>query len=202
MLYAKIFQTNVINHSNELSRVKEFEGQLLKLDPNQLIVSFHNGKSATYRLEFLEEDFLSKTYLGKFDNDVKFRLIYPSDFTLNNLKTKYNCVSAFSIGSLNPDGYAIHFLLFESIVDCKLEIVEKDIAEQIEMLILVALMELKAGQHQFFLEYSKRILGLINDSSELLDLEKGEELLGIMRQNVNLYNSENKKKIIGLPKST
>jgi len=196
MLKAKIFQTNVLRQSDEVLTVKEIEGQLVELNTKQLKISFQNGKISTYDLEFFEKDFNTETYVGKFENNIKFRLIRPNDFALENLKSEYECDSAFSIASINPDGYAIHFLLLKVKGDIEIDVVEKGNNEQLERLISGSIMAMQVGLHQNFLDYTKRILNLINDITSLLEFENGETLIQIMRQNINLYDSEEKKKII------
>ncbi|MDO8998445.1 MAG: hypothetical protein Q7W45_01680 [Bacteroidota bacterium] len=196
MFKAKIFQTNVLRLSNEVHIVKEIEGQLVEINPKELKVSFQNGENSIYDLEFLEKDFNTETYIGKFENDIKFRLIRPNDFALENLKKEYECVSAFSIASINPDGYAIHFLMLNINNDIGIDVVEKGDNEQLKRLISGSIMAIQVGLHQNFIDYTKRILNMIFDINYLLEFENGGNLIQIMRQNINLYSSDEKRKIM------
>jgi hypothetical protein len=65
------------------------------------------------QLTILEEDVFSTTYLGEFPNNEKFRIISFSEITKELLKKKGEN-ETLSFGSVNTNGYAIHFELIES----------------------------------------------------------------------------------------
>lgn len=65
-------------------------------------------------LKFLEEDFSTISYLGKYKNRIEFRVIRPTDLSLANLKNRFDCEAAFSIASVDPSSYAVHFILSNS----------------------------------------------------------------------------------------
>ena len=195
MLKARIFQTNVIKESNDIEKVKDIENQLIDLSPSKIKIVFDNGKVSIYNLQFSEEDFSTSTYIGEFENGTKFRLIRPNELSLSNLKSRFNCVSGFSIASINPDGYAIHFLLIE-IDNCDdVSLISKGNKEQMQRLVDGSLMAMQVGMHQNFLDYSKRLLKLIEESYEIEQLKNGFDILQIMKRNINLYSEEEKRKL-------
>lgn len=194
---ANLFQKNVASQfeSDSLERVNSFHHSLVSIGERIFKVKTLDGNEFSFSIKFSEKDNFTKTYIGKFENGIGFRLIQPIGLSLDMAKSKNNALGGFTISSINPNGWALHFLLTEKndIRETNALVTGKN--EQIEKLIFGSLMAIQAQLHKNFLDYSKRILSLINHTDEIINLENGQEILRIMRQNINMYDSEEKNKI-------
>lgn len=111
---AKIFQRNIISKSEQISYdlVNTFHDAEIELNSQIIKIETIKGKTYQYNLTFSEKDTFTETYLGQFDNGNKFRLTKPIGVALEMTKLKSSAVDAFSLGSISPTGWAIHFHLF------------------------------------------------------------------------------------------
>lgn len=196
MLKAKIYKTNILDHSKSVERVKQIDNQLISLSNSSVNIRYNNGAVKKYDLRFSEKDFSTSTYIGKFKNGNSFRLIKPNKFALNNLKKRFKCISAFTIASLSPDGYAIHFVLTKTDNNDDIPIISRSNIEQKQRLVQGAFIANQNGLMPNFLEYTKRLLNLIQNSSEFEQMDKGLHVLKMIRRNINLYSYEEKKKVL------
>ena len=198
MLRANIFQQNISANSQSeiVNMILNFNHALVEITPNQISIKKDNGGEQKFAIEFFEKDMHTTTHTGKFDNGVPFRLIQPHGMALESVKSKHNSKGAFSLGSLNPDGFAIHFILTEPNDIRSNDMTSKGNNEQIQKLIEGAFMSLQFGLHQKFVEVTKRLIPLIgNNPSGIKRFNDGDKLAQIMRDNLDVYDS-NEQKII------
>lgn len=133
MLYAKIYQRQILKDSANAAFVGSFDGKQVILSKSRIEVydldsTFHFASE----LRFAEEDPFSETttYTGEFSESSKFRLLRPGSLSLIQLKGEYNCKDAFTIASVDPQGYALRFILSEDLGQ-PIEILEKSKADQV-----------------------------------------------------------------------
>lgn len=187
MLRASIFQKNILSKSDKSDFAESFQNCLVEIDEENITIYRDESIILKSQLSKFEDEFHTTSYKGKFNDDESFRIIRPKEVTLINVKSQHNCVSAFSIGSLNPDGYAIHFILTEKNDIRNTNTVEKGIEEQIQRLIEGCILALQNELYENFVDYSKRLLKLIKLGSELNKYQYGEGILQVMRNNDELY---------------
>lgn len=111
---AKIFQRNIISKSEQISYdlVNTFDDAEIELSSQKVLINTKKGEIYQYKISYSEHDTFTETYLGQFDNGNKFRLTKPIGVALEMTKLKSSAADAFSFGSINPTGWAIHFHLF------------------------------------------------------------------------------------------
>lgn len=143
-----------------------------------------------------EEDFSTVSYLGEFYNGLKFRVIRPTHSSFINIKEQFNCETAFSVASLNPDGYAVHFLLLDANQDdLEIPLIEKGKDEQIQKLIDGSFMALRHGLQDNFIDFSKRLLSLVKNTNELLRYSNSKQVVDIIKDNRDFYDESERIKI-------
>lgn len=111
---ATIFQRNIMNNAEQVSYnlVNSFDEAEIELNSQAIKIKTKNGETFQYKLDFSERDTFTETYLGQFDDGNKFRLTKPIGVALEMTKLKSSAIDAFSLGSISPTGWAIHFYLF------------------------------------------------------------------------------------------
>jgi hypothetical protein len=111
---AKIFQRNIMNNSEQVSYnlVNSFDEAEIELNNQTIKIKTKKGETYLYQLTYSERDTFTETYLGEFDNGYKFRLTKPIGVALEMTKLQSSATDAFSLGSISPTGWAIHFYLF------------------------------------------------------------------------------------------
>ena len=113
---AVIFQKNLLSqkeHTN-FNFVESFDDAEVVLTNNSIKINTRDGKAYYYQLIYSEKDVFTETYLGQFENGSTFRLIKPIDSALEITKLQSGASDAFSFGSIDPRGWAIHFHLFNN----------------------------------------------------------------------------------------
>ena len=113
---AVIFQKNLLNqkeHTN-FKFVESFDDAEVVLTINSIRINTTDGHAYNYQLIYSEKDVFTETYLGQFENGSVFRLIKPIDTALEITKLQSGASDAFSFGSIDPRGWAIHFYLFNN----------------------------------------------------------------------------------------
>jgi hypothetical protein len=195
MLRASIFQKNILSKSNESDFAESFQNCLVDIDENVLIVYNEENMILKSELTKIEDDFHTITYTGNYKDNEAFRVIRPKDMALENVKKQHSCLSAFSIASISPSGYAIHFILTEKNDVRNTNSVEKGFEEQIQRLMDGCTLALQNELYQNFVDYSKRLLNLIKTGSELLNYQYGDGILLVMKNNDEQYTSDEKIKI-------
>ncbi|MCB6232030.1 hypothetical protein LIS90_12310 [Flavobacterium psychrophilum] len=195
MLRASIFQKNILSKSDKSEFAESFQNCLVEIDDENIIVYENEKIILKSQLSKFEDEFHTTSYKGKFNDNEPFRIIRPKDFALENVKNEHNCISAFSIASINPDGFAIHFILTKKDDIRNTKSTDKGNEEQIQRLIDGCILALQNELYQNFVDYSKRILNLINEGSDLLKYQNGDGILQVMRNNDELYTIGEKAKI-------
>jgi hypothetical protein len=109
-----IFQRNFLSGDEKSSYdfVNTFDGADIILNTKQIKITTKAGSAHQYELSFTERDAFTETYLGKFSDGNKFRLIKPVGVALEMTKLKSSCNDAFTFGSVDPRGWAVHFYLY------------------------------------------------------------------------------------------
>ncbi len=195
MLRASIFQKNILSKSDKSEFAERFQNCLVEIDDESIIVYENEKIILKSQLSKFEDEFHTTSYKGKFNDDEPFRIIRPKDFALENVKAEHKCISAFSIASINPDGFAIHFILTDKNDIRNTNSIEKGNEEQIQRLIEGCILALQNELYQNFVDYSKRLLNLIKTGSELLNYQYGDGILQVMKNNEELYTFSEKVKI-------
>lgn len=115
-LFAKIFQQNIVRSSEYSEFIRGLNGSSVEKYPSAIDFLNTNGDLIfTSEIDFLEDDPFTQTYIGHFIDGTKFRFIQPKEESLSNLKSQYECEGAFTIASIDPQGFAIHFLMVKQI---------------------------------------------------------------------------------------
>ena len=197
MLRANIFQKNILKSNKHTTLIESIENLLVDINNNSLKV-YDNQEQLILNstLIKIEEDFHTTTFHGQFQDGTLFRIIRPNEISLENIKKEFNCISAFSIASIEQDGYAIHFILTDRNEIKNNSVVEKGKEEQIERLIEGCILALENKLYTNFVDYSKRILALIININEFQKYEYGNQILLLMTENIELYSENEKVKIL------
>ena len=195
MLRANIFQENTSKKSIKTQEVLNYDNCLVDISEKKLKILNNNQIILNTNLNKIEEDFNTTSYVGLFTDGTKFRVIRPNKIPLANLQNEFNCISAFTIASVNPDGYAIHFILTEKDDIREMQSKVKGVNEQIQKLLDGCLMALNNEMHDTFIDLSKRIIKLIDSGDELKHYNFGNETLEIIKNNIDFYSIKERVKI-------
>ena len=111
---AIIFQRKILSKAEQVSYdlVNSFDDAEVELNNQTIKIKTKKGDTYQYKITYSEHDTFTETYLGQFDDGNKFRLIKPIGVALEMTKLKSSAIDAFSLGSISPTGWAIHFHLF------------------------------------------------------------------------------------------
>lgn len=114
MLFARIYSKRILKNLPGIEVITSFNGKIVNLTKSQIEVL--NVDLAPYfisSLTFSEEDPFSETtsYLGNLSDQTQFRLLKPGDLNLFQLRKEHHCEEAFTIASIDPQGFAFHFVL-------------------------------------------------------------------------------------------
>lgn len=111
---ARIFQRNIVSKSEQVfyELVNTFDEAEIELSNQTIRIKTKKGETYQYKITYSGHDTFTETYLGQFDNGNKFRLTKPIGVALEMTKLKSSAIDAFSLGSISPTGWAIHFHLF------------------------------------------------------------------------------------------
>ncbi|WP_282074087.1 hypothetical protein [Polaribacter atrinae] len=196
MYKASIFQKNITRNSTESEKALGFENCEVDISNKHLRITSNGTELLNSELKLLEEDFSTISYLGKYENGIEFRVIRPTDLSLSNLKNRFDCETAFSIASVDPSGYAVHFILSKSNQKPNIgKAVEKGKTEQIQRLVDGSNMALQSNLQSNFIDYSKRILSLVSDTNELSKYDNADQIIEIMKGNRHIYTEIENKQI-------
>ena len=188
---ANLFQKNVASQieSDSLEIAISFHHSLVSIDEKTFKVKTLNGKEFNFPIRYSEKDSFTTTNIGKFENGNEFRLIQPIGLSLDMAKSKNNALGGFTLGSLNPNGWAVHFFLTHKDDIRQTNVLSKGSDEQIQKLIQGSMMGIKFGVPNKFIEFSKRLLPMIaNNPSQLYDFDESEEFIQIMKSNLEVYD--------------
>jgi hypothetical protein len=189
---ANLFQKNIASNieNDSLEIAISFHHSLVSITDKMLTVKTSDGQTYSFPIQFSEKDFSTTTHTGRFDNGRDFRLIQPMDLSLNMAKSNHNALGAFSLGSVNPSGWAVHFFLTEKNDIRQTSVFEKGSSGQIQKLIQGSLISIKFGLPDKFVEFSKRLLTMIEENpSQLNEFDESEEFIHIMKSNLEVYTS-------------
>ena len=189
---ASIFQKNISPNGQKdaVESALNINNALVEFTVDKMLVKYENGNLESFHIEFFEEDFITISHLGKFANGIPFRLIQPIGTALQNVKAKYSSLGAFSIGSLSPDGYGIHFVLLEPEVQRHQNPENQSNVEQVQDLVNSAIMAKEFGLDSKFIEFSKRLLAIIQaDPTVLAKQSNSQELVQLIKKNLRDFNS-------------
>lgn len=194
-LRASIFQKNILKNNDYSQFVLNIENSLVEI--NNCSIKIYNEEILILNSSLLQKevDFNTTTFHGQFQDGTLFRVIRPNDIPLANIKSKYNCVSSFTMASIEPDGYAIHFILTDINDIRNHSVVEKGKEEQIQRLLEGCILALQNKLFSNFIDYSKRILAIVNNVNELHKYEYGTQILLLMNENIELFSDNEKVKI-------
>lgn len=193
MKRATIFQKNNIPSPapEELELILSFNNSLVDLTESKILFDNESGLTQELPLKYSERDNFTITYIGMYRSGNPFRLIIPYGISMDLLKSKYNAEGGFTIGSLDPDGYAIAFILTTPSDFRQIDVITKGNDEQIEKLIWASTLAFNAGLQEQFILFTKRILKLIEyDPDTIKGFENGEKVVSIMKANQELYSFE------------
>ena len=104
-----LIKTNYGNRTSErdiCERITHYDNAECSISDNYLKLSLENEILET-SLTIFEDDALTTTWLGKYENGTAFRIVRPGNlYRKNNIGDNY-----ITIASTFHDGYAVHFLL-------------------------------------------------------------------------------------------
>jgi hypothetical protein len=189
---ANLFQKSIASQieSDSLEIALSFHHSLVGITENLLSIRTISGEQYSFPIRFIEKDFSTTTHIGKYQNGREFRLIQPKDLSLKMAKSTHNALGAFTLGTVSPNGWAVHFILTDKDDIRQTNISEKGSTEQIQKLIQGAMMGIQFGLRNKFIEFSKRLLPMIeNDPYQLNNFDGSEDFIQIMKNNLEAYNN-------------
>ena len=198
MLRAIIFRKNIPSDSNMevIAFILGFDKSLVEITQKQITIIQNNRIVHNYSIEFFEKDIFTTTHIGKFENGIPFRLVQPFGKSLEMFNAQNNSKGSFAIGSLNPDGYAINFMLFDTDEISNVEVTSEGDNERVQRLTEGAIMALQFGLDIKFVDLTKRLLQFVeSDPSIIRKFRDGDRLAQYMKENLYLY-SQNEQRII------
>ncbi|EID72443.1 hypothetical protein W5A_13086 [Imtechella halotolerans K1] len=196
MYKTSIFQKNIARHSTESEKAIGFDNCNVDISTKHLRITNGGTELLNSDLKFLEEDFSTISYLGKYKNRIEFRVIRPTDLSLANLKNRFDCEAAFSIASVDPSSYAVHFILSNSNQSPNIgNVVDKGKKEQVQRLIDGSIRALQVNLQSNFIDFSKRILSLISDTRELMEYNNADQIVEVMKANRHIFSETENKQI-------
>ena len=200
MLRANIFQIFIadISYNKMVDYFKNLNQSLVKITDNELLFEKDNTL-AKFELNYHEEDSFTKTYLTNLDDGTTFRVIRPVGVSKEISLIKNNSKDGFSVGSINPDGYSVAFLLTERNDIRNTNIIIKGVDEHLQKLATGAIMALQNNLHNDFYSISRRLIAGINSNKKNIhELEFGSQIAEILKDNKQLYDELEQKIIINL----
>ena len=196
MYKTSIFQKNIARHSTESEKAIGFDNCNVDISTKHLRITNGGTELLNSDLKFLEEDFSTISYLGKYKNRIEFRVIRPTDLSLANLKNRFDCEAAFSIASVDPSSYAVHFILSNSNQSPNIgNVVDKGKKEQVQRLIDGSIRALQVNLQSNFIDFSKRILSLISDTRELMEYNNADQIVEVLKANRHIFSETENKQI-------
>jgi len=190
---ANLFQKNVATQidSESLEIALNLNHSLVNITDTKIEGKYLDGKSFKYAITKFEDEIMTMTHIGTFDNGQEFRLIQPKGVSLEMAKSNHNAKGGFSLGSKNTNGWAVHFFLTDKDDIRETNISEKGEKEQIQKLIQGSMMGVQFGMPEKFLEFSKRLLPMIKQNpSQLHDFADSIEFIEIIKNNTEAYSQE------------
>lgn len=160
ILYSKIFRKNIVKKSKYSDFVESLNNHRVEILPSSIKLFYRSDNlSFSSTIKFTDEDSFTKTSIGEFEDGAKFRFIQPQDSGLQQLKEDYDCEGAFSIASIDPQGFAIHFLMVKD-PDSNQKIDNVDASDLVYRLIDASIMAFNSGLYAQSIDYIKKIAEL------------------------------------------
>ena len=190
---ANLFKKNILNGIDiaSISFVENIHHALVNISDNELQLEFLNGEKENLSIQFSEKDTFTSTHLGQFKNGNKFRLIQPIGVSLEMAMLNQDSQGGFSIGSIDTQGWAIHFFLTAPDDFRASYKKESEKSGELEKLMRDLLMAFENGLQNKFLEVGKKILPIIaSDPMQIYFYDDGEELAYKLKGNVKMFTSD------------
>lgn len=193
---ANLFKKTVVKalDPEAINFVESFHHALVTISENELKVELNNESVEKFHLQFLEEDAFTLTQLGKFSNGTSFRFIQPIGAALEMAKMDQNSKGGFSIGSIDPSGWALSFFLTDQNDRRNSFLAEGNKSEHLENLMVSFRLAFEHGLRDDFVKFGSRILYLINeDPNQIYLYEEGEETSYKLRANILMFSEEEQR---------
>jgi len=195
---ANLFKKNILTQTDteSINFVESIHHALINISDNELHIELSNGDIEIFPIEFSDKDTFTSTHIGQFKNGTKFRLIQPIGVSLEMAMLNQNSKGGFSIGSIDTNGWAIHFFLTDSndLRDSYRKESEK--SKDLENLMKELLSAFENGLQEKFLEVGKKIIPLIQpDPMQIYFYSDGEEIAYKLKANVSMFTSEEQQTI-------
>ena len=190
MLRANITQIFIVDYNYKVSidYFKSFNHSLVFLTDQELVFE-KNGAIIKFELDFYEEDTFKKTLLSQLEDGTPFRIIKPIGVSKEINLLESNSLDCFSVGSVNPDGYSVAFILTSKNDIRNIDIVMKGIDDQLQNLATGAMMALQQNLNYNFYNISRRLIAAINTNNKNIhQLEYGSQIAEILRANYQRYD--------------
>ncbi|HNY45114.1 MAG TPA: hypothetical protein PLG11_07570 [Bacteroidales bacterium] len=111
----QLTKANPGNYSKDkpvLELVKSFNNGLVEISDERIYIKTNDNKTFTSSLKKTEEDFISETFQGTYEDGTSFRLIKPSGVA-KQIMSLQGQGESISFGGMTGDGYAVHFNIVE-----------------------------------------------------------------------------------------
>lgn len=89
-------------------RLKSFNNALIDLTSNSIKVTTKDKSTFVSKLQKVEEDFMSETFQGLYEDGTPFRLVVPGG-TAKIIMEAQGAQAFITLAAMTGDGYAIHF---------------------------------------------------------------------------------------------
>ena len=108
LLLKKVNPGNYSKDKTIYERLKSFNNGIVEISRTTITVKSKDSKTFTSKLQMTEEDFMSVTFQGNYEDGTKFRLISPAGVskTLLEVNGKNDYIT---FGGMTGDGYALTF---------------------------------------------------------------------------------------------
>lgn len=93
-------------------RLKTFNNGLIELSDTSVTITTKDNKTFKSSLHKTEQDFMSETFQGSYEDGTSFRLIRPGGVA-REIMTAQGKGESLSFGGMTGDGYAVHFDLVD-----------------------------------------------------------------------------------------
>lgn len=181
-LYSKIFRKTVLKKNKYSDLTESLNGNQVVILSTRIHFFDANEKLIfSSELDPLEEDDFTKTYQGQFADGTKFRVIQPHKASIENIRREYDCEGAFSIASIDPQGFAIHFLLVKT-PSFPINVAESDVKDQVYKLIDASILAYTFGAPEKIDELVGRMLQLDPNQEIIQTHPEFAKFIGILNK--------------------
>ena len=103
---------NYTKDKQVLELVKSFNNGLIEISDDKILIKTKDNKIFSSNLKKTEEDFMSETFQGFYEDGSPFRLIKPGGVA-KQIMSLQGQGESISFGGMTGDGYAVHFNIVE-----------------------------------------------------------------------------------------